>query len=439
MDVLIADVIGDVALVLVFSSLLGATARRCGQPKVVGQIIAGIVLGPSLLGRLPGDPTARIFPSAALPVLNVLAQIAIVIFMFVVGYELDRGSLRRGCRAAPLIAAGALAVPMILGSGLTLVFRPGFAALGQPHITRSLLLFMGVALSVTALPVLAAIARERGIAGTVAGVTATAAAGAMDVAAWLVLAAALVGTAHATSRPWPVTLILITGFTAVMLLLVRPALRWWIRRSRSVLSSQLPVALALALGCAWVTASLGLHPVFGGFLAGLTLPSPDGTPDAEVLAPMEQVGGLLLPLFFVVTGLSLNIRALSGTAFLMLAILCSLAAAGKLGPAYLASRAGGLNSADAATVAALVNARGLTELIVLNVGLSAGVIDQRLFTVLVLVALIMTVATVPLLSLISARTLRNAPPEPDLAQLPPAAIPASPSSPAAPAGGVSSP
>jgi Kef-type K+ transport system membrane component KefB len=288
MDVLIADVIGDVTIVLVISSLLGAIARRCGQPKVVGQIVAGIILGPSLLGRLPGNPTARLFPAAALPVLGVLAQIAIVIFMFVVGYELDRGSLRHARRAAPLIAVSALAVPMALGSGLTLFFRTGFTALGQPHISRSLVLFMGVALSVTALPVLAAIVRERGIAGTVAGVTATAAAGVMDVAAWLVLAAALVGTTHAAGRRWPVTLLLITGFTAAMLLLVRPALRWWIVRSRSVLSNQLPLALALALGSAWVTASLGLHPVFGGLLAGLTMPSAEGTPDAEVLRPMEE-------------------------------------------------------------------------------------------------------------------------------------------------------
>ncbi len=407
MDVLIAEVIGDLAVVLVVSSLLGAAARRCGQPRVVGQIVAGIILGPSLLGRLPGDLTARLFPGPALPVLNVLAQVAIVIFMFVVGYELDRGSLRTGRRAAPLVAVSALLVPLALGSGLTLAFRPGFAALGEPHPSPSLVLFMGVALSVTALPVLAAIARERGIAGTTAGVTATTAAGIMDVTAWLVLAAALVGTAHPPGRPWPVTLLLAGCFTAAMLLIVRPALRWWIAGRATVLSSQLPLALALALGSAWVTASLGLHPVFGGFLAGLAMPSAEGTPDAEVLRPMEEVGSLFLPLFFVVTGLSLNIGALDAMAFAMLAICCALGAAGKLGPGYLAARAGGLKPADAATVAALVNARGLTELIVLNVGLSAGLLDQRLFTVLVLMALLMTAATVPLLALICARAERR--------------------------------
>jgi Kef-type K+ transport system membrane component KefB len=399
MDILIADVIGDVALVLVVSALLGAAARRCGQPRVVGQILAGILLGPSLLGRLPGHLTGRLFPAAALPYLTVLSQVAIVIFMFVVGYELDRRFLRGQRRAVPLVAAAALLVPMGLGSGAALVLRGQFAAVGEPHVSHSFVLFMGVAMSVTALPVLAAIVRERGIAGTTAGVTAMTAAGIMDVAAWLALAAALVGSAHHPGRPWPVTLLLTAGFAVVMLLVVRPVLRWWMGQSRFVLSSQLPVALALALGSAWVTASLGLHPVFGGFLAGLTMPSAEGTPDAEVLRPMEEIGSVLLPLFFVVTGLSVNIGTLDGAAVILLVIVCAIASAGKLGPAYLASRAGGLRPRDAATIAVLVNTRGLTELIALNVGLSAGLINQRLFSVLVLMALIMTAATAPLLSL----------------------------------------
>jgi Kef-type K+ transport system membrane component KefB len=404
MDILIADVIGDVALVLIVASVLGAVARRCGQPAVVGQILAGILLGPSALGRLPGHLTSRLFPHAVLPSLTVLSNVAVVIFMFVVGYELDRRSLHGRLRAVSLIATGSLLVPMGLGVGAALLLRSSFAALGQPHISTSFVLFMGVAVSITALPVLAAITRERGIAGTTVGVTATSAAGIMDVAAWVVLAAALVGTTHKSGRPWPVTLALVTAFAVVMLLAVRPALRWWMSRRRAVLSSQLPVALVLALGSAWVTASLGLHPVFGGFLAGLTMPGTDGTPDAEVLRPMEQIGGVLLPLFFIVTGLSLNVGALGGSAFVLLAIVCVIAGTGKLGPAYLASRVGGLGPRDSAAVAALVNTRGLTELIALDVGLSAGLIDQRLFSVLVIMALIMTIMTSPLLSLIRLPT-----------------------------------
>jgi Kef-type K+ transport system membrane component KefB len=279
---------------------------------------------------------------------------------------------------------------------------------------------MGVALSISALPVLASIVRDRGIAGTTAGITATTAAGIMDALAWLVLAAALVGTSHRPGLPLAVMAALIAGFAAAMLGIVRPALRWWIRRKRSLLSSQLLIAVALALGSAWVTAALGLHPVFGGFLAGLTMPSLDGRPDDSVLRPMEQAGGLLLPLFFVVTGLSLNIGSLGGEAFAMLALVCVIASAGKAGPAYAASRVGGLPPRDSAAVAALVNARGLTELIALNVGLADGIIDRRLFSVLVLMALIMTLVTAPALAWIRL----PAPAAPKLEQVPAVAQPA---------------
>ena len=405
MDNLIADVIGDVALVLVFSSLLGAVARKCGQPAVVGQIVAGIFFGPSVLGRLPGHLTSRLFPHAVLPYLSVISQVAVAIFMFVVGYELNRKSFRHGYRPAVLVAVAALLVPMLLGSGSSVLFKSTFISLGESHFGHSFILFMAVATSITALPVLAAIMRERGISGTMAGVTATAAAGIMDVAAWIVLAAALVGTADKASRPWPLTLAFIVAFAAFMLLGVRRGLTWWISQPRAVFTNQLPVALALTLGSAWVTASLGLHPVFGGLLAGLTMPgNKDGTPDPDVLRPMEDVSGVLLPLFFVVTGLSVNIGAFGRSAFLVLALLFVIATAGKIGPGYAAARAGGLDRKDAATVAALVNTRGLTELIALNIGLSSGLLSPRLFSVLVVMAILTTLMTAPLLSLIRPRT-----------------------------------
>ena len=404
MNNLIADVIGDAALVLIVSSLFGAAARRLGQPAVIGQILAGILLGPSLLGHLPGHLSSRLFPQAALPYLNVLSQVAVALFMFGVGYELNRKSLRQGYRAALLVAVAALAVPMVLGSGSVLVVRRVYTGLGQSVTGHSLILFMGVAVSITALPVLAAIMRERGLSGTKAGVTATTAAGIMDVAAWILLAAALVGTANSPSRPWPVTLLLIAGFAAVMLLGVRPALSWWISRPGTLLANQVPVALALTLGSAWVTASLGLHPVFGGLLAGFTMPSREGGADPDVLRAVEGGSNALLPLFFVVTGLSVNVSELNGNAFAALALLTAIASIGKLAPAYLASRAGGLDRTDAATTAALVNTRGLTELIALNVGLSAGLIGQRLFSVLVLMAVLTTTTTGPLLTLIKPRT-----------------------------------
>jgi Kef-type K+ transport system membrane component KefB len=420
LDVVTADVIGDIALVLGVALLLGAAARRIGQPTVVGQIVAGIALGPSLLGRLPGHVTSRLFTHETVPYISVIAQLAVVIFMFTVGYEIDFRFVRGHGRSAPLIALGALLVPLALGSGLAVGARPELRAIGEPHADgRSLALFIGVAVSVTALPVLAAIVRERGIAGTTAGVVATASAGIMDVCAWLVLAAALIGTKDAGSRPWEVTLLLLIGFVLVMFFAVRPLLKWWMRDPGTLVSSQVPLALVLAAAGGWVTASLGLHPLFGAFIAGLAMPGPEGAPDADVLRSMEQAGGLLLPLFFVVTGLTTNIGAMNGGTVALLAMIVACATLGKLVPGYALARMTGLSPRQSATIAVLVNTRGLTELIALNVGLSAGIIHEQLFTILVLMALITTVMTGPLLSALGRLDERTpAEPQPEASGAP---------------------
>src|SRR6266704_567170 len=240
--IMTAILVRDIALVILVSSLLSVLARRCGQPAVIGQILTGVLLGPSLLGRLPGHLTAHLFPHAVLPSLTSLAQVAVVIFMFTVGYELDFGAIRGRGRTVPLVTAAALAVPMGLGIACVLLYRSGFAAIGEPRDGRSFVLFMGVAMSITAMPVLAAIVRERGLAGTTAGVVAMAVAGTMDVLAWLVRAAALIGTGRAGRFSWPVTVLLTGGFVAVMLIVVRPALTWWTSRSQSLLSDPVPVA-----------------------------------------------------------------------------------------------------------------------------------------------------------------------------------------------------
>lgn len=399
-----ANVIGDVGLIVVASSLLGALARRIGQPTVIGQIVAGIALGPTLLGRLPGNPTAHLFSTGVRPFLTVLSQVAIVIFMFVAGYEIDFRLLRRGSRGSIMVALTALTVPIALTVGAFALFHGVFSAADAAHVHgRPFLPFMAVATSITALPVLAAIVRERGAAGTPAGTVATTAAGFMDVAAWVILAAALAGTSHASRWSWPMMVLLTAVFVVAMFGVLRPALSWWMQRPGRLLANQVPVALGFALASAWVTASLGLHPVFGGFLAGLAFPRPNGVPEAEVLRPMEQSADLMLPLFFVTTGLSFNIGTVDGQGLLLLALILVIAVGGKLLPAYAAARLAGLDSQQSALVAALVNTRGLTELIALNVGLAAGVIGPELFTVLVLMALITTFMTGPLLTFLSRR------------------------------------
>ncbi|ETK34065.1 cation:proton antiporter [Microbispora sp. ATCC PTA-5024] len=405
-------VIADLGVIVVVSALFGALARRCGHPTVIGQIVAGIALGPTLLGRLPGDPAGWLFPAQVRPSLSVLSQIAVVIFMFAVGYEVDLRLLRRGGRSALCVASLSLAVPMTLGAAVAVLFREVFTV-GSPGGPGgpTFVLFMAVAISITALPVLAAIVRERGLAGTAAGTVATAAAGLMDVAAWTTLAAVLAETGDADEPtvshvPWMLALPALTAFAVAMFLVVRPLLGWLTRRP-GAMWGRLPAAFALALGSAWGTAALGLHPVFGGLLAGLVMPRRDGAPEPEVLRPMEQTAELLLPLFFVMTGLSADISAIEPGGLILLAVLLVAAIGGKLVPAYAASRLTGLDSGESAVVAVLVNTRGLTELIVLDVGLSAHVIDERLFTVLVVMALITTAMTAPLLTALRRREERR--------------------------------
>ncbi|MFF5014728.1 cation:proton antiporter [Streptomyces sp. NPDC001165] len=401
MSHLVATVLGDVALVVLVSWVFGGLARRLGQPAVIGQILAGIALGPTLLGRLPGDPSARLFPAEARPFLSVLAQIAVVLFLFVAGYEIEFRTFRAG-RTAVSVAVAALLTPMALAVGAVELCGGLFSAVDPRHAGQhSFAMFMAVALSITALPVLAAIVRERGAVGTPAGTVAIAAAGFMDVAAWLVLAAVLSDSGsdsgRATRWSWPVALALLAAFAAFVLGVVRPALRRWLNRPATLLSNPVPVALVLALGSAWVTESLGLHAVFGGFLAGLAMPRRDSVPGADVLRPMEQTSGMLLPLFFVSTGLSVDIGTVGADGFRLLGVLLVVAIAGKVVPAYGAARVHGLDSRQSGLVAVMVNTRGLTELIVLDVGRSAGLIGQDLYAVLVLMALVTTLMTGPLL------------------------------------------
>lgn len=395
-------VIGDIALVMAASLLLGTIARRLGQPVIIGQIVAGVLLGHSMPGRLTG----HLFPQQVLPDLTALSQIAVVVFMFAVGYETKFRPLRGDGKAVPLIAGISLAVPMGIGMACVLLLRPEFAAIGEVHTDRSFVLFMGVAMSITALPVLAAVVRERGLAGTTAGDVATGAASIMDALAWLILAAALIGTGHSGRFPWLETLLLTGCFVAVMLGAVRPALSWWTTRSPSVLANPVHVAFALAMASAWVTSTLGLQPAFGGFLAGLVLRGRNREPDSEVIRSMDQAGSLLLPVFFIVTGLGLNVGALHGDAVFLLVVILVVACTGKLVPTYLVSRACGLAPRESFTIATLINMRGLTELIALNIGLNDGIIKQQLFTILVLMALITTIAMSPLTGLGGSRKLR---------------------------------
>ncbi|MFE6228028.1 cation:proton antiporter [Microtetraspora glauca] len=410
-DSVVAHVVAALAVVIAASHAAGALARRCGQPPVIGQLFAGIALGPSLLGLLPGGLHERLFPGEIEPVLTSLAQVALVFFLFAVGYELDLGLLRHRTAVTAVSLTG-FGLPMLLGAGIVLALPDAFAEVngGRP-VDATFVLYMAVALSITAVPVLASIIKDQGIARTRPGTLAMASAGVIDALSWPVLAVVLVGGAHGSAREWAVRAALLAGYVLVMLGAVRPLLARWFRHGGAA-AHRVPLAVTLALASAWATHALGLHVIFGALLAGLVMPRlPDGSPDARILGPLQQIGGLLLPMFFALSGTAVVLGGLHASDLLLLAVICAAAVVGKVGAGALAGRGTRQPWRDALLIGVLLNTRGLTELIVLNVGLQAGVIGPRLYALLVVMALVTTAATGPLIRVLR-RPDEPAPPPP---------------------------
>jgi Kef-type K+ transport system membrane component KefB len=405
-DSIVTQVVAAIAIAIGLSYAVGKLFRRMRQPEVIGQLFVGIALGPSLLGRFSSSVTHTLFPARIVPYLNVTSQVALVLFLFAIGYELNLRMLRKYRRTVSVLSISTFAVPMLLGVASVYVFASWYRAAGEPHAgTAKFILFMGVAVSITAVPVLASITGERGIAATAPGATAMTSAALIDALGWLALAGVLVVASASSSafRPWTPTVLLLVGYITVTLFIVRPALRLWLRRPHAVLADKVPVAVVVAMGSAWVSAALGLHVIFGAFFAGVMMPRPDNdAPDADILRPVLEAGRLLLPVFFVVSGLSVNVGALRAQDFALFGVVCAIAISGKAGVGFLAAWATGMGKRDSSVVGVLLNTRGLTELIALNVGLQAGIIHPRLYTILVLMALAMTAATGPLLTLIGS-------------------------------------
>ncbi|MFF3333546.1 cation:proton antiporter [Streptomyces sp. NPDC002888] len=402
-DAMILHLVGASALILVFAHLGGYTARRLGQPSIVGQLTAGIALGPSLLGSVSPTAYESLFPRAVDPALIGLAQFALMVFMFAAGYELDLRILSSRARASVAVAAATFVVPMAVGCGCALLFREQLHSLGMPRqLSPAMVVFAGVALSITAVPVLTAIVRENRLVHTTPGVVAVTAAGLLDVVGWTVLAGALLQAGAGEGAPsWPWRTALAVGFVALMLLVARPLLRRLLWKIRMDPSLRLALLIGFALGSAWVTHSLGLHVVFGALLAGVVVPrEPGGELDPDLLRPLRDVGSLLLPFFFVVSGQSVTLGGMNAVGWGALLVVTVLAVTVKVGSGTPAARLSGLDRDDARTVGVLMSTRGLTELIALDAGLQAGLLSPQLYTVLVFMALATTLFTQPLLELV---------------------------------------
>ncbi|MFI7497597.1 cation:proton antiporter [Streptomyces sp. NPDC049687] len=401
MDLIVTHVVAALAVVIAASYVLGAAARRLGQPSVIGQLFAGIALGPSLLGLAPGRVYETLFPEQIQPILSSLAQVALVLFLFAVGYELDLGLLRNQ-RAVTAVSLGGFVIPMLMGAGIVLLFPRAFASANGGHpVDATFTLYMAVALSITAVPVLASIIRDQGLAGSRPGVVAMASAGVIDALSWPVLAVVLVGTENGSVRTWTGKVALLIGYVLVMVFAVRPLLVWWMRRPGALMTNHVPVAVAVALGSACVTSALGLHVIFGALLAGIIMPrQPDGSPDSQVLRPLQETGGLLLPVFFTISGMAVKLSGLHASDLLLLALICGAAVLSKVTAGALSAHGARMPWRDSLLIGVLLNTRGLTELIVLNVGLQAHVIGPRLYALLVVMALVTTAASGPLIELL---------------------------------------
>ncbi|KAF6993109.1 hypothetical protein CFC21_010045 [Triticum aestivum] len=388
-------------LILLLSRVLALLLRPLRQPKVIAEIVAGILLGPSALGRNKAYLRA-LFPPWSAPVLESVASLGLLFFLFLVGLELDLRSVRRSGRRAFAIAAAGISLPFACGVGVAFVIRraiPGADEAGYAPF----LVFMGVAMSITAFPVLARILAELKLLTTAIGETALAAAAFNDVAAWVLLALAVAISGSGDDRRSPVTSlwVLLSGaaFVAVWMLAVKPLMSWVARRSDSGGGgSAVWVAFTLAgvLASGLATDMIGIHAIFGAFVFGLTVPKDGGFAGRVTERVEDLVSELLLPLYFASSGLKTDVATIRGGGALgILALIIVTACAGKIMGTFAVAMACGMGAKEAIVLGVLMNTKGLVELIVLNIGRERKVLNEETFAILVLMALVTTFITTP--------------------------------------------
>jgi len=389
--------------ILLSARLVGLLFKRINQPQVVGEMVAGILLGPSFLGWLSPPTMAALFPPESLGFLNALGQVGLLVFIFLVGLKVDVKLLRTLGHTAVLTSHVSIVLPFFLGTLLALYLYP---RLSDESVTfAGFALFMGAAMSVTAFPVLARILTERRMLGTRLGAVAIVCSAVDDVTAWIILAfiVVLVRTS-AQHGSILVNLILIIAFALIMIfglrrLLARLEIQY--RLQEKFTQNMIAFVLLLVLASASITEWLGIHTLFGAFLVGVIMPKErnfvrDLTEKLEGLPVI-----LLLPLFFTATGLRTRIELISGAEmWFYCALIIIVATAGKLGGSMLSSRISGMTWREAGSLGILMNTRGLMELVILNIGFDIGVISPALFSMMVLMAIVTTFMTSPVLELV---------------------------------------
>lgn len=393
----------QITVILAVCRLMGTLFRKFHQPRVVGEMFAGILLGPSLLGWIAPQFSSYLFPASSLGFLNALSQVGVVIFMFLVGLGIDPKELKHQSHSAVLVSHVSITAPFVLASLLALYLYP---RLSDNSVSfTNFALFMGAAMSVTAFPVLARILIERDLMKSKLGTVAIACAAVDDVTGWCILAyiVVLIRAAHQTTPIW-MTMGGILLFALIMIYGVRFLLRGLERTFQKygeISENRMAFLILMALGSALCTERLGIHLLFGSFLMGAIMPK-EPKFVRYVLDRLETFTvTLLLPLFFAFTGLRTNVGLMKGSAmWFYCGLIILVAAAGKLGGSMAAARLSGMSWRESAGLGTLMNTRGLMGLVILDIGLDIKIISPALFSMMVVMALATTFMATPLLDLI---------------------------------------
>jgi Kef-type K+ transport system membrane component KefB len=390
----------QIGVILIVARLVGFIFRKIHQPQVMGEMVAGILLGPSLLGWIAPTVSAAIFPPESLGFLNSLSQIGLLLFMFLVGLELDPQILRGRGHAAVVTSHISIIAPFFLGTALALYLYPRLSDDSVSFVHYAL--FIGIAMSITAFPVLARILTERKLLRTPVGALTIACAAVDDVTGWSILAGVVL-LVRADEGHMPLWLMVLgaVAYILAMILVIRPLLKHLeaLYKRRGTLShDMMAIIFLLVLASGLITELLGIHALFGAFLVGVIMPKQHDFVHGltEKLEDISVI--LLLPIFFAFTGLRTTIGLVSGVEMWFNCFLVILVAIiGKFGGSTIAARISGIPWSEAGALGVLMNTRGLMELVVLNIGLDIGVLSPAMFTIMVLMALVTTFMTTPLL------------------------------------------
>jgi len=386
----------QMAVILTAARLMTAAFRSIGQPEVIGEMAAGILLGPSLLGRFFPTMMNGLFPAGGIGPLYALSQLGLVLFMFLVGLEVRPGSLRGSAKSVVAASQASILAPFLLGGALAWGLYPHLGG-GAPRLP--FVLFLGAAMGITAFPVLARILADRKLMRTRVGVFAISCAAVDDLTAWCLLAViTVIARPEANQNPLPWRFAALIGYILAMVLLVRPALRRLLPADAAPGLGRFGAAMIFLLLSVWATEALAVHALFGAFLAGIVMPK-GGKLEEGLRDKLESVTVvLLLPLFFAYTGLRTSIGLLNSVGLWLLCGLIVLVAVGsKLLVSGLIVHASGMRWRESLAVGVLVNTRGLVELVILNVGLDLHILSPTLFSMMVIMALATTLMTAPLI------------------------------------------